>query len=192
MVALAETLLPREVTLVPERREEVTTEGGLDVARQFTVLRDAVERIQRLGITCSLFIDAHAESIRRAADTGARAIELHTGPYAHAFGHAQRSVSSPANVGDDLPQLALLRDGAALATSLGLAVHAGHGLTARNVGPVAAIPEVQELNIGHSIVSHALFLGLDGSVRAVHEAMRVARAPVTQHSTTTLSAVDDL
>lgn len=166
MIGLAETLLPREVTLVPERREEVTTEGGLDVARQFGVLRHAAERLQRLGITCSLFIDAHPDSIRRAVDTGARAVELHTGPYAHAVAAAHAVDGA----------LTLLRDGATLAASLGLHVHAGHGLTARNVGAVAGIPEMEELNIGHSIVSNAVFVGLDASVRAVHHAMRTARA----------------
>jgi len=161
MTAIAERLRPHQVTLVPERREEVTTEGGLDVARDPSAIRGCLERLASAGIRTSLFIDADADAVRRSRDLGAAAIELHTGRYAH----------RPA----DPATLRALADGAALGASIGLAVHAGHGLTVRNVGPVAAIPEIEELNIGHSIVSRAVFVGLAESVREMRRAMDEAR-----------------
>ena len=161
MIALAERLRPVEVTLVPERRQEVTTEGGLDVAANVPALTDALRRLRAVRIKTSLFIDPDPESITRSRDLGANAVELHTGTYAHAPG--------------DGPALDALRDGARLASSLGLAVHAGHGLTTANVGPVAAIPEVEELNIGHHVISRAIFTGLDVAVRELRAAMDVAR-----------------
>jgi pyridoxine 5-phosphate synthase len=161
MIALAERIRPHAVTLVPERREEVTTEGGLDVARDPRALAAALDRLRAAGTRTSLFIDADADAVRRSHDVGADAVELHTGPYAH-------------GAGDPRP-LAALDAAARLGASLGLAVHAGHGLTVRNVGPVAAIPEVEELNIGHSIVSRALFVGLAASVREIRAAMDAAR-----------------
>ena len=161
MTAIAERLRPHQVTLVPERREEVTTEGGLDVARDPATLRSCLDRLAAAGIRTSLFIDADADAVRRSRDLGAAAIELHTGRYAH----------RPA----DPATLRALADGAALGASIGLAVHAGHGLTVRNVGPVAAIPEIEELNIGHSIVSRAVFVGLAESVREMRRAMDEAR-----------------
>ena len=161
MLSLAETLRPAQVTLVPERREEITTEGGLDVVRHETAVRDAVTRLKRLGIRTSLFIDPDATAVRLSHAVGADAIELHTGSYAH----APRDPST----------LRALRDAAALGASLGLAVHAGHGLSVDNVGPVAAIPEIEELNIGHAIVGRAIFVGLDAAVREVRAAMDEAR-----------------
>ena len=161
MIALAERLRPVEVTLVPERRQEVTTEGGLDVAANVPALTDALRRLRAVRIKTSLFIDPDPESITRSRDLGANAVELHTGTYAHAPG--------------DGPALEALRNGARLASSLGLAVHAGHGLTTANVGPVAAIPEVEELNIGHHVISRAIFTGLDVAVRELRAAMDVAR-----------------
>jgi len=162
MLAIAERLRPHQVTLVPERREEITTEGGLDVSRTPEQLRRALARMADAGIRTSLFIDPDDEAVRRSRDLGAVAIELHTGRYAHHPG-------DPATIG-------ALRDAARLGASLGLAVHAGHGLTVGNVGPVAAIPEAEELNIGHSIVSRAVFVGLDAAVREMREAMDRARA----------------
>jgi pyridoxine 5-phosphate synthase len=162
MLALAEAIRPQEVTLVPERREEVTTEGGLAVRRHVTLLADSITRLKRAGVRSSLFIDPDPDDIRCAADLGADAIELHTGTYAH---HP-----------DDPATLAALRDATVLGRSLGLAVHAGHGLTVFNVGPVAAIDGIEELNIGHSIVSRAVFLGLAHAVREVRDAMDLARA----------------
>lgn len=161
MLALAERLKPLAVTLVPERREEVTTEGGLELVRSGPVLRSAVERLRRAGIKSSLFIDASLDSVRRSADLGTDAIELHTGPYAHA----------PL----DGRALAALRDSARLGVELGLHVHAGHGLSVANVAPVSAIPEIEELNIGHAIVGRALFVGLADAVREIRREMNRAR-----------------
>ena len=161
MVAIAERIHPREVTLVPERREEVTTEGGLDVARSVKSLKPALARLRDAGIRTSLFIDPDPQSITLSREVGADAIELHTGTYAHSPGEG--------------PALEALRTGARLAASLGLAVHAGHGLTTANVGPVAAIPEVEELNIGHHVISRAIFVGLDAAVRELRAAMDAAR-----------------
>ncbi|MDQ8159100.1 MAG: pyridoxine 5'-phosphate synthase [Gemmatimonadota bacterium] len=161
MLALAEALRPTAVTLVPERREEVTTEGGLDLERAAPQLRDAIARLQRAGVRTSLFIDADADAVRQAQALGADAIELHTGPYAHA----------PA----DPRTLRALADAAALGASLGMAVHAGHGLSVQNVGPVAAIAEIEELNIGHAIVGRAIFVGMVEAVREIRRAMDDAR-----------------
>jgi len=161
ILELALRLRPREVTIVPERREEVTTEGGLDVRHDPTRLARGVERLRTAGIRCSLFIDPDPDSVSRSYDAGADAIELHTGRYAH-------------HPGDPTTVRALL-DAAAQGAKLGLAVHAGHGLTVRNVGPVAAIPEVEELNIGHSIVSRSVFVGIGEAVREMRNAMKRGR-----------------
>jgi pyridoxine 5-phosphate synthase len=164
MLALAERLRPHQVTLVPERREEVTTEGGLALAPATASLREAIGRLRQAGVRSSLFIDPDRDSVTRSRDLGADAVELHTGRYAHAPGRG--------------PALDALRDAAALGASLGLAVHAGHGLTTGNVGPVAAIPEIEELNIGHHVISRAIFVGLDSAVRELRAAMDSARSPV--------------
>ncbi|MBI2796904.1 MAG: pyridoxine 5'-phosphate synthase [Gemmatimonadetes bacterium] len=161
MVGLALRLHPFQVTLVPERREEVTTEGGLDVTRDPAGLASSIERLRGAGIRVSLFIDPDATRVRASHALGAHAIELHTGTYAHHPG--------------DGPALAALRDASRIGAGLGLAVHAGHGLTVRNVGPVAAIPEVEELNIGHHLVSRAVFAGLGAAVREMRGAMDAAR-----------------
>ena len=159
---LAVRLRPKEVTIVPERREEVTTEGGLDVRHNPERLRRAIERIQAVGTRCSLFIDPEPDAVSRSKDLGADAIELHTGRYAH---HPK----------DDSTLRALI-DSAAQAAKLGLAVHAGHGLTVRNVGAVSAIPEIEELNIGHSIVSRSVFVGIAEAVREMRKVMDAGRA----------------
>jgi pyridoxine 5-phosphate synthase len=164
MLAIATRLRPHQVTLVPERREEITTEGGLDVTRDQMGLRAILLGLRAAGIRTSLFIDADERMVHRSRDLGVDAIELHTGRYAH---HA-----------DDREPLAALDAAARLGAELGLAVHAGHGLTVRNVAPVAAIPEIEELNIGHSIVSRAIFVGLAESVREMRDAMDRARAPL--------------
>ena len=161
MLSLAERLRPFQVTLVPERREEVTTEGGLALAPIAGVLQSSLARLRDAGVRASLFIDPDRDSVARSRDLGADAIELHTGAYAHASGPG--------------PALDALRDAAALGASLGLAVHAGHGLTTDNVGPVAAIPEIEELNIGHHVISRAIFVGLDTAVRELRAAMDAAR-----------------
>ena len=161
MLALAERLRPHAVTLVPERREEVTTEGGLDVAAAAPRLAEAIRRLKGAGVKASLFIDPDDASITRSRELGADAVELHTGTYAHHPGEG--------------PALEALRRGARLAASLGLAVHAGHGLTTANVTPVAAIPEVEELNIGHHVIGRAIFVGLDAAVRELRLMMDAAR-----------------
>ena len=161
MVEIALRLKPVEVTFVPEKRQEVTTEGGLDVKSDMPRIESAVRRIRDAGIRVSLFIDPDDESIRASYDVGANAIELHTGQYALAGGRG--------------PTLGALVGGAATAVKLGLAVHAGHGLNVANVGAVAAIPEIEELNIGHSIVSRAIFVGLTEAVREMRTAMDTAR-----------------
>lgn len=162
MLAIAERTRPFQVTLVPERREEVTTEGGLDVTRDPALMRECVQRLTAAGIRTSFFIDPDARMVEASKALGAHAIELHTGSYCHAPGNPER--------------LTALQQSAALGTALGLHVHAGHGLTVRNVGPVAAIPEIEELNIGHSIVSRSVFVGIEAAVREMHVAMRAARA----------------
>ena len=161
MLGIAVSLQPYQVTFVPERREEITTEGGLDVARDPRALRDGIERLKRAGIRSSLFIAPDTDAVTRSREVGADAVELHTGRYAHAP-HEARTIDA-------------LRNAARHAAKAGLAVHAGHGLTVRNVGPVAAVPEIEELNIGHSIVSRAVFVGLEKAVQEMREAMRAAR-----------------
>ena len=161
MLAIAERLRPREVTLVPERRQEITTEGGLDVSRDPGRLVDGIRRLNAAGIRTSLFISPDLATVAASRELGAAAIELHTGAYAH----------SPA----DPVTLRALRDASRHGASIGLAVHAGHGLTVDNVAPVAAIPEIEELNIGHSVVSRAVFVGLADAVRELRKAMDDAR-----------------
>lgn len=152
VVTLALKLRPYQATLVPERREEVTTEGGLALARGDRPLEIALTQLRGAGIHLSLFIDPDRRSIDRSAELGVPAVELHTGHYANHWRDGNAA----------LDQLA---EAAAYARSLGLRVHAGHGLTYRNVVPVARIPEIEELNIGHSIVSRAVMVGMEGAVR---------------------------
>ncbi len=163
MTAIALRIKPHQVTLVPERREEVTTEGGLDLFADPRRIASTIEALRAAGIRVSLFIDADAKQVARAAELEVPAIELHTGRYCHhpEDGHA----------------LVALEDASRQAAGLGLAVHAGHGLTLENVGPVAAIADCEELNIGHSIVSHAVFVGLEAAVRAMRASMDAARTP---------------
>ena len=161
MVGIASRLRPYQVTFVPERREEVTTEGGLDVTRDPKALRSAIEQLAAVGVRTSLFIDPDLDAVSRSSDLGAVAVELHTGQYAH---HPNEGAV-----------LRALQVASRHGHGLGLAVHAGHGLTTRNVGPVAAIPEIEELNIGHSIVSRAVFVGIAEAVREMRAVMDVAR-----------------
>lgn len=161
MLALAERIRPAAVTLVPERREEVTTEGGLELVRAGGALREALARLAAAGIKGSLFIDPDPAAVARAAALGAPAVELHTGPYAH----------HPDNPATLSALAAAAREGEAL----GVAVHAGHGLSVDNVAPVAAIPAIEELNIGHAIVGRAIFVGLEAAVREVRAQMARAR-----------------
>ena len=151
MVTTALRVRPHQVTLVPERREEVTTEGGLDVVAQLPLLRHAVERLQGEDVPVSLFVDPEAAQLQACRACQARWVELHTGAYANAVRPAA--------------ELDRLRSATRLARALGLRVNAGHGLTYRNVEPVAAISGMEELNIGHSIVARALAVGLTTAVR---------------------------
>ena len=162
MTRLAERLRPHQVTLVPERREELTTEGGLDLRHEPERLAEIVLRLRRAGIRTSLFIDPDHEQVDLARALEVEAIELHTGTYC-------RHPEDPAT-------LRALQESSTRAAGLGLAVHAGHGLTVANVAPVASIPECEELNIGHSIVARAVFDGLSEAVRDMRAAMDRARA----------------
>lgn len=161
MVKIALEIQPNYVTLVPERREEITTEGGLDIAGQLERLQEVVDRLQSAHIPVSLFIDPDSAQIKASQATGARFIELHTGSYANAIKEI-----------DLQQQLAKLEQGCIEALALGLRVNAGHGLTYRNVYPVACLPGMEELNIGHSIVSRAVLVGLERAIREMKAAMR--------------------
>ncbi|HEY4215386.1 MAG TPA: pyridoxine 5'-phosphate synthase [Steroidobacteraceae bacterium] len=164
MLTIASQVRPQDCCLVPERRAEVTTEGGLDVAGQVARMKDAVARLGASGIRVALFIDPDPRQIDAAAHAGAPAIELHTGAYAEATGSRQAT------------ELERLRAGARQAAALGIIVHAGHGLDYHNVQPVAAINEIVELNIGHSIISRAVFDGLSVAIRDMKALMAAARA----------------
>jgi pyridoxine 5-phosphate synthase len=162
IVALTCRLKPFQATVVPERREEVTTEGGLDLTRQVGRLKDVIGRLVEAGIRVSLFVDPTIESMDRSKALGVPAVELHTGRYAHSWPRADAA-------------LAEIAEAARHAHALGLAVHAGHGLTYRNVTAVAAIPEIEELNIGHSIVSRSITSGIGEATAEMRRLVRTAR-----------------
>ncbi len=163
IVNLACELKPYQVTLVPEKREEVTTEGGLDLSRRNPALRTAIRRLDEAGLHVALFIDPDSAAIDAAKDLGVPAIELHTGRYSHQW-----------RAGDGT--LDELRHAAEYAAGMGLAVHAGHGLTYENVQPVARIAAIEELNIGHTIVSRSIFSGIGPAVREMKRLVSEARA----------------
>jgi pyridoxine 5-phosphate synthase len=163
MLEIALRHKPHAACIVPERREERTTEGGLDAAGQFDHLRPTVDRLRDAGIRVSLFIEPSERQVEAALRLGAPVVEFHTGRYAHVEGD-ERS-----------PDLKRIADCAALAVKNGIEPHAGHGLTFDNVIPVAAIPQIAELNIGHFLVGEAIFTGLDASVRRMRELMDEAR-----------------
>ena len=163
MIDFACRIRPQDVCLVPERREEVTTEGGLDVIRYFKEVQAAVRQLQGEGIRVSLFIDAEAAQIKAAAEAGAPVIELHTGRYAEAEGE------------DLARELERIRAGARCGVENGLKVNAGHGLHYTNVQAVAAMADIGELNIGHAIVAHAVFAGFENAVREMKAIMVAAR-----------------
>ena len=160
---------PMQATLVPESREEVTTEGGLALCEPGvrTTTGKAVERLASAGIRTSLFVDPDDDTLQASADLGVTAVELHTGEYANSVGHEERET-----------QLDRLRAASRTAVGLGLAVHAGHGLTYENVAPVAAIEAIEELNIGHSVVSRAVLVGMERAVREMGGLIREARSGV--------------
>ena len=168
MLAIALKVKPHAVCIVPEKREELTTEGGLDAVRLEVALKPFVHKLQINGSRVSLFVDPVAEQIEAAVRVGAKAIELHTGKYAEMrkCGNAESSL-----------QLCIsdLRTSASLAQSLGLEVHAGHGLDYANVGHIAAIPEIVELNIGHFLMGEAMFVGLAEAIRKMRKHMDEAR-----------------
>jgi len=163
IVAIAGRLKPHQATLVPERREEITTEGGLDCVAGAARLKGALTRLAAAGVRTSLFISPDPKAVAAAAALHPVAVELHTGRYAESW-----------RTGD--AALADLAAAARQARGLGLAVHAGHGLTYENVGPVAALRDVEELNIGHSIISRAVFVGIERAVREMRERIDRARA----------------
>lgn len=165
MVDLATSWGPYQATLVPEKRQEITTEGGLEVSeRSSGRIGEALGRLHEAGVRTSLFIDPDPDTVSRCADLGAVAVEFHTGEYSNA--------RAPDEAGR---QIERLRVATRLARDLGLAVHAGHGLTYENVAPVAAIEACEELNIGHSVVSRAVLVGLERAVREMKEIIRTAR-----------------
>jgi len=163
MIRIARQVQPQDCCLVPESRQEITTEGGLDVAGQIARVADACKALGAAGIRVSLFIDPDAAQVEAAQRAGAPVIELHTGTYADTEGAARAR------------EFERVRSAARLAASLGLTVNAGHGLNYHNVQPIAAIPEIVELNIGHAIVARAVFDGLPKAVRDMKELMRAAR-----------------
>lgn len=164
MLDFACRIKPQDVCLVPERRHEVTTEGGLDVVGHFAQVQAAIRQLQAEGIRVSLFIDAEAEQIQAAAEAGAPVIELHTGRYADA--HAAEQLQR---------ELHRIREGVQAGVKHGLVVNAGHGLHYTNVQAIAAIPDISELNIGHAIVAHAVFAGWQNAVREMKAIMVSSR-----------------
>ncbi len=162
IVGLAVRLRPFQATVVPERREEVTTEGGLDLSRPNPRLRETVRRLDDAGIRVSLFVDPLLPVLEAAKDLGVPAVELHTGHYANTWRHGGLALDE-------------LRRATRQAADMGLDVHAGHGLTYQNVGPVARIDDIQELNIGHSIVSRAMAVGMERATAEMAALLRDAR-----------------
>ncbi|MFT3736196.1 MAG: pyridoxine 5'-phosphate synthase [Rhodocyclaceae bacterium] len=175
MVGIACDIKPEMAMLVPEGRQEVTTEGGLNIVGNEAELRDVISRLRDAGIMTSVFIDADLAQVEAAARIGARVCEIHTGPYAYAFHARGRDARSPAV----LEELNRIRVAGHAIVDLGMRFNAGHALNYFNVQPVAALPEVRELHIGHAIVSRAVFMGLRGAVAEMKRLMREAalRAP---------------
>lgn len=162
MLEIALQHRPFDVCLVPEKREELTTEGGLDVVTHLAAISAATQRLKQAGITVSLFIDPDPEQVKAARSAGAPVVELHTGTYAEAVGEEQQL------------ELHRLRIACELAHELGIQVNAGHGLHLENVLAVARLPHMTELNIGHSIVSRSIFVGLESAVKEMHSLIRQA------------------
>jgi len=173
MVRIARTIGPDQVTLVPERREELTTEGGLDVAGKAATVERAVRELREAGINVSLFVDADVAQIEASNSVGAHAVELHTGVYANASDRIAKAEA-----------LSVIRAGVEAARERSLEIHAGHGLTYWNTAPVAAIPGLDELNIGHSIISRAVLVGMERAVPEMADiiarASSVSREPAAE------------
>jgi len=170
MLGIALAHRPRAACLVPERREEVTTEGGLNIVAGHNHIAPAVQRLRDAGSRVSLFIDADPVQISASADIGAQVVELHTGAYCDAFRAGEQDRAAAI--------LTRLRDAAALADSLGLEVHAGHGIDYATVTPIAAIPQLAELNIGHFLIGEAIFIGLAPAIQRMRALMDAARTDV--------------
>ncbi|HWA70187.1 MAG TPA: pyridoxine 5'-phosphate synthase [Rhizomicrobium sp.] len=164
MLAIALKAKPHAACIVPEKREERTTEGGIDCITHFSRLKPVVAALGDAGIRVSMFIEPDRKQIDAARNLGAPVVELHTGAYAHASGAAQEKL------------LKHIHNGAEFGADLGLEIHAGHGLTYDNVKPVAAIPHIRELNIGHFLIGEAIFIGLEKSIRQMRRLMDEARA----------------
>jgi pyridoxine 5-phosphate synthase len=169
VLRLATELRPFQATLVPERREEVTTEGGLSLAtpEARARLREATEELKEAGIRVSLFVDPDPEALAYSAEVGAQAVELHTGEYAHARGEARAA------------ELRRLHAASIEGRALGLSVHAGHGLTYENILPLAALPEIEEVNIGHSIMARAILVGMERAVAEMRSLIREAPSRIS-------------
>lgn len=167
MLQIALKTRPHAVCLVPEKRAELTTEGGLNVAGIEGEITKYIRTLKESGARVSLFVDTDPKQIEASVRVGAQVVELHTGAYAEAFSHAPESA---------MHHVQALREGAALAASLGLEVHAGHGLDFANVGRIAAIPEIVELNIGHFLIGEAVFLGLADAIARMRARMEEGRA----------------
>lgn len=171
MQKIALEIRPNAVCLVPEKRQELTTEGGLDVAAQISALKTYIAPLKQAGIRISLFIDANIQQLQSAAEVGADIIELHTGQYAeHFLQHSEHGLQH------SNAHLQRIKTAAQQSQTLGLECHAGHGLNFENTGSIAAIPEMRELNIGHFLVGEALFTGLPEALRRMREIMDAARA----------------
>lgn len=168
MVGICTDVKPHAVCLVPERRAERTTEGGLDVAGQTEALAAFIDRLGNAGIRVSLFIDPEESQVKAARALGAPVIELHTGAY-----HEAAKATTPARIQAEFDKI---RDAAELGHSLGLEIHAGHGLDFQNVQPIAGLPQVRELNIGHFIIGEAVFMGLDNVIREMRRLIDDARS----------------
>jgi len=164
MIGIATRLRPYSVTLVPEKRQELTTEGGLNVLAQREALHKAVSRLRDAGIFVSIFIDPDLAQVRASKQVGADAFEIHTGTYCEAY-NAVRSAGVFRNVPVFVGELGKIRVAAAHGKNVGLKVFAGHGLDVRNIVPILELPEIEEFNIGHSIVARAVFIGLGAAVR---------------------------
>ncbi len=163
MLAVAEKIRPDDVCFVPEKREELTTEGGLDVVSHRQKIREATQRLQGIGLRVSLFVDPETAQIEASRDAGAHAVEIHTGAYCNAVGVERKN------------QLEAILKASKLAQSLGLEVHGGHGLNYDNVLAIAKIPEMAELNIGHSIIARAIIAGIEQAVREMKDLLSKAK-----------------
>ncbi len=176
MIVIAARIRPYSVTLVPEKRRELTTEGGLDVMGQREALHTAVSRIREEGILVSLFIDPDLPQIRASKQVGADAVEIHTGTYCEAF---LSGAGNPAGFFKNVPffeeELGKIRTAATHGANIGLKVFAGHGLDVRNIMPILTLPEIEEFNIGHSIIARAVFLGLGAAVKEMADLIHGAK-----------------